>query len=112
MSALQFTIQPCDSGKTIETALVNGSVAEGVLRVTSGQAKAFNDFLAKVRAGQDTSFVEDALALNDADVLEVVEAAIGLINMSSNQKTGLLGYIAAIIAEEDTSGVETAIGLI
>lgn len=134
MPALQIIIRPRDSGATVETALVNGDVAEGILQATDAQAKAFNDFLAKARAGQDTSVVESVLALentggveaylalndptgadayialDDADVLAVVNAAVGLDNMSPAQKAGLLAYIAAIIDEEDTSGVETAIG--
>lgn len=121
MPALLLTIRPVDSGKTAETALVNGSISEGVLQVTEAQSGAFNSFLAKVRAGEDTSVVntvlelpstegvEAYLALDDADVLEVVDAAVGLENMSPAQKAGLLAYIAAIIAEEDTSDVETAI---
>jgi hypothetical protein len=134
MPALQITIRPVDSGKTVETAMVNGSIAEGTLLVSDAQSGALNGFLTLVRGGQDTSVIEDVMqlesltgvaayialadpsgaddyiALDDADVLEVVDAAVGLDNMSSAQKAGLLAYIAAIIAEEDTSDVETAIG--
>jgi len=134
MPALRIIVRPADSGRTVETALVNGSLSEGILQATDAQAKALNDFLGKVRAGQDTSVVNDVLALestegveaylalndpsdadafialDDADVLAVVNAAVGLQNMSPAQKAGLLAYIAAIIAEEDTSDVETAIG--
>jgi hypothetical protein len=58
----------------------------------------------------DPTGADAYIALDDADILAVVDAAVGLDNMSSAQKAGLLAYIAAIIAEENTSSVETAIG--
>jgi hypothetical protein len=123
MATLAIRIQtvPVDRGTTVETSLVSGSIADGILQLTDAQNKAMNDLISFIRGGEDTSVIETVLGLEtltgisayaelaDADVLEVVDAAVGLENMSSAQKAGLLAYIAAIIAEEDTSGVETAI---
>lgn len=120
-ASIQIIVRPCDAGRTVETSLVSGGVAEEILPISGGQTDALVAYLALVRAGSSTTGVEtylalqdksaaDAyLALEDADVIAVVDAAVTLENMSADQKTALLRYITAIIEEEDTSAVESAI---
>lgn len=118
MASIQLIIRPCDSGRTVETSLVSGGLAEEILPIAGGQNEALIDFLALVRAGSDTTGIETYLALENkttADAYfalsdkELADAAITITNMSPAQKAGLLAYIAAIVAEADTSSVETAI---
>ena len=103
---IRLTIQPTEA--TLETAQVLGGQDSRVLDASSAQLAGIRAYADQIKAGA-TSGVDARIALTDADVIAVVDAAVGLENMSPAQKAGLLAYIAAIIAEEDTSSVETAI---
>lgn len=116
-NAIQIIVLPVDSGKTVETSLVAGGVAEGTLRVSGDGYDALTGVLELIRTNHaagvaaylalpDPTMADAYVALADKDL---ADAAITIQNMSSGQKAALLRYIQAINDEEDTTAIEAAI---